>query len=224
MAEDFSYWSSHFFSSEIKFSESEIQWLELVWRWKLVLHQPLEAETTQQHTDPAPDKQDMRQKKRLNFITVVMSGEKDLCGCTDPGSRAYLQTCSRNTSGQLISYTLICREDPISPIRPLQYSDSLGLNFIQLTGPMKSTWVKLLLTAYHTHVNKKTTRLTSTLIKHLYHSYRISVSTQLSQTEPNQTKYRLAWSQESVLSVKSNYTTSQVSTGLWKWPTISSIS
>lgn len=123
----------------------------------LVLHQPLEAETTQQHTDPAPDKQDMRQKKRHNFITVVMSGEKDLCGCTDPGGRAYLQTCSRNTSGQLISYTLTCRDDPISPIRPQQCNDSQGLNLIQLTEPMKSTWVKLHFKAFNSisHTRKQ---------------------------------------------------------------------
>lgn len=68
-----------------------------------------------------------------------MSGEKDLCGYSDPGSKAYLQTGSSNTSGQLISYALIRRDDLISPIRERQCYDSQGLNSILLTEPMKST-------------------------------------------------------------------------------------
>ena len=57
-----------------------------------------------------------------------MSGEEDLCRGSDPGSVAYLQTCSSNTSGQVISYTLIRRDDLISPIRERQGYDSEGLD------------------------------------------------------------------------------------------------
>lgn len=68
------------------------------------------------------------EEKEHNFITVVMSGEKDLCGSSDPGSIAYLQTCSSNTPGQVISYPLIHRDDVIFPIRRQRCYDSQGLN------------------------------------------------------------------------------------------------
>lgn len=56
-----------------------------------------------------------------------MSVEKALRWYSDPGSIAYLQSCSCNTSGQVISYTLIGRDDLISPIRERQGYDSLGI-------------------------------------------------------------------------------------------------
>lgn len=64
------------------------------------------------------------EKRKHNFITAVISEQKDLCGGSDPGSTAYLQTRSSNTSGQVISYALIRRDDMISPIRKQQHYDS----------------------------------------------------------------------------------------------------
>lgn len=58
-----------------------------------------------------------------------MSGEKkDLRGGSDSGSKAYLQTCGSNTCGQVINYTLIRRDDLISPIKERQRYDSWVLN------------------------------------------------------------------------------------------------
>lgn len=97
--------------------------------------------------------EEKRKKGKRNFITVVMSAEKDLHAGSDPGSIAYLQTCSSNTSGQVISYPLICRDDLISPIRRWQSYDSHRLHNITvtisiyhyrlLTEPTQSSWSKL---------------------------------------------------------------------------------
>lgn len=82
---------------------------------------------------------DGRKRQRHNFITAVMSGAKVQRRYGDPGGIAYLQTCSSNASRQVISYTLIRRDDLISPpIREPRHYDSSGLPFILLTQPARS--------------------------------------------------------------------------------------
>lgn len=104
------------------------------------------SKLTQLQTRRTWDRREWGEKKeKHNFIIVVMSGEKDLCGGSDPGSVAYLQTCSSNTSGQVISYTLIPRDDLISPIRERQCNDSQGLS-CQFCTTNWTSWVNLIWT------------------------------------------------------------------------------
>ena len=172
-----------------------------------------------------------------------MSGEEDLCGGSDPGSVAYLQTCSSNTSGQVISYTLIRRDDLISPIRERQSYDSEGLdcqfhtaNWTKLEHPSRisadqahrfifcgaSHWIQA-----HRAVNLLANTL-SKLLDFLLGIILVSAFP-LSWVKPKPTKLNVClpghlFALEIVLSVKSNYPvrasarTSQVSTGVWKWP------
>lgn len=74
-----------------------------------------------------------------------MSGEIDLCRGSDPGNIAYLQTRSSNTSGQVISYTLIRRDNLISPIKEQHY-DLLGLilSILYWTSQVNLIWTCIL--------------------------------------------------------------------------------